>query len=258
MLLQILDCLQLWSDQTTQWNDISSLNVSKWALQTSSNELVPVDMEEYLFPANRAPFTELMDSRLVPYARNEETQQDELASLPTALQRSGVFAITASVSAVPPGNLAFACPVSGATFGNGVKKVLYMGDSFTVSFSSTVAPARVKICGRYQPQPIVTDGIDGQYTFTHTVQAGDDDGACSLMVYLPWRWGTLPVYEQATGFSVGKVCSSERCLFCNSGDVALKVARWLLTRTELLFSVQILLSYPSRSHRQSLTVRLVL
>lgn len=205
-------CVQLWSDQTTPWSGISDpLTISKWARQIQSNgsvDLVPVDLEEYLFPVNRAPFTENVDAKLVPYAFNSATQQDEPVSFPSSLFLfpNQITAITASVSAVNDifNNPSFACPVSGvaATFGNNAQTVLRLGDSFTVSFASTIVPARVKICGRYQPQPIVNNGIDGQYRFTHTVQSGDDNGACSLMVYLPYRWGVLPVYEQATGLSV--------------------------------------------------------
>ena len=163
---------------------------------------MPVDLDEYLFPANA-------NTNLIPYGFNSTTLQDVLASFPTVLQQREVFAITVSVANVIESvNPNFACPVLGATFGENPRTVLGIGDSFTVRFTSTSEPARVKICGRYQPQAIVNNGIDGQYTFTHTGQDGDISGPCNLMVYLPWRFGILPVYEGESGKTVEVVENS--------------------------------------------------
>jgi len=172
---------------------------------------VAIDLNEYLFSANQPPFTENVDSKLIPYGVSPVTQQDVLASFPTSLQQQGIFATTVSVSAVTDilNNPIFACPVSGAraSFGSNPRTVLGIGDSFTVRFASTIEPARVKICGQYQPQAIVNNGIAGQYTFTHTVQDRDISGPCSVMVYLPWQRTLLAVYEVATGLIVGTLRS---------------------------------------------------
>jgi len=178
-------------------------------LQTSSNELEPIDLQEYLFPANS-------NSKVIPYGVSSTTQQDVLASFPTSLQQREIFAITVSVSTSIDGVNApdLACPVSGAAFGSNPRTVLGVDDSFIVHFASTIAPARVKICGRYQPHPIANNGMDGQYSFTHTVQEGDVVGPCILMVYLPWGPGVLAVYEQETGKTVEAVRNSGELCEC--------------------------------------------
>jgi len=192
--------VQLSSNATLPWQGITApLNISQWALEISRSRppvLSPINLEEELFNVQVA-------YDLAPYARNPETQQIETAFLPADLLLDptlrGSFPATVGLFVFRFDQL---CPVSAISFSSNPNTVLRIGDSFTVSFSSTVAPARVKICGRYQPQPSVNNGIVGQYRFTHTVQAGDEAGACSSMVYLPWTGGTLPVFEQATGFSV--------------------------------------------------------
>jgi len=199
--------VQLSSNATLPWQGITApLSIAKWALdlsRSSESVLSPINLEEELFNVE-------VGYSLAPYARNPETQQIETAFLPADLLFDPTLRVSfpATIGLFVP-RYDELCPVSAVSFSSNPNTVLRIGDSFTVSFSSTVAPARVKICGRYQPQPGVNNGIDGQYTFTHTVQAGDEAGACSLMVYVPWTGGTLPVYEQATGFSVPNTGQNE-------------------------------------------------
>jgi len=191
--------VQLWTDESTPWESIGSpLNISKWVVSANSGEFLPVVLDEYLVPASPDRFADNPRFDFIPYGRNAATGEDQPALFPT---RTGVTAIRVQLF-VEPGQNAIACPVSGYSFGSTAGSMLRIGDSLTVSFSSTNVPARVKICGRYQPQPGVNNGNSGQYTFTHTVQSGDDAGTCNVMVYLTFRLGLLPVYEQATDLTV--------------------------------------------------------
>jgi len=190
--------VQLWSDQTTNWTDIESpLNITRWVVKLPSGELLPVDLDEYLVEADREPFTVDKQAYFIPYSRNSAAQEDQLALFPSALQT----AIQISLLVLRRKG-SIACPVTGVDFDPTASSVLNIGDSFTVSFSSTIVPARVKICGRYHPQPGVNNGNDGQYTFGHTVRSGDVAGACSVLVYLPNTDGILAVFEQATNVTI--------------------------------------------------------
>ena len=158
-----------------------------------------MDLEEYLVPADREPFT-YERYLVIPYGRYPGAAEDQPALIREESRRTAIGVILL-VSTNNQGSIE--CPVASMIFDPTAGSVLYIGDSFTVSFSSTIVPARVKICGRYQPQPGVNNGNEGQYTFTHTVQSGDVAGQCNVSVYLPYTHGTLPVYEEATGLTVG-------------------------------------------------------
>jgi len=199
----MLQCfsVQLWGDQTTDWTEIGTpLNITRWVVRPPSGELLPVDLDEYLVEADREPFTFDKQADFIPYGRNSGAQEDQLALF---LSRTGRTAVEVLLSIATNAPNPILCPVTSMIFGSTAGRVLYIGDSFTVSFSSTIVPARVKICGRYQPQPGVNNGNDEQYTFIHTVQSGDVTGACSVLVYLPYTYGILPVYEQATNATIG-------------------------------------------------------
>jgi len=192
--------VQLWSDQTTNWTDIESpLNITRWAVRPPSGELLPVDLDEYLVEADREPFAFDMQANFVPYGRNPAAQEDQRAWRNPGRRANGIQVF---LYVVTDDSTAIACPVTSINFSSTAGNVVRIGDSFTVNFSSTSVPARVKICGRYHPQPGVNNGNDEQYTFIHTVQSGDIAGACSVLVYLPYTDGILAVYEEATGVLV--------------------------------------------------------
>jgi len=161
---------------------------------------VPIDLDEYfVLPDPQPSGSRTVQAFIIPYGRTSATEADQLALFPSTTGVTGIL-VALTVEAYGPSSIP--CPVPSMIFDPTAGSVLNIGDSFTVSFSSTIVPARVKICGRYQPQPGVNNGNDEQYTFTHTVQSGDIAGACSVLVYLTFRLGLLPVYERATGVTI--------------------------------------------------------
>jgi len=192
--------VQLWSDQTTAWTSIGTpLNITRWVVRPPSGELLPVDLDEYLVEADREPFTFDKQAYFIPYGRNSAAQEDQLALFTS---QTALTAVNVSLSIVTNAPNPILCPVASMLFDPTAGSDLYIGDSFTVSFSSTSVPARVKICGRYHPQPGVNNVNEGQYRFTHTVQSEDIAGACSVLVYLPYTDGILAVFEQATNVTI--------------------------------------------------------
>ena len=213
--------LQLWTDQTTSWQSISDpLAISKWALQTSSNELVPVNLEDYHFPANGSLF------KLVPFGRHPSMEQDQQASFPTALQGSGaVTAITGSLT-VGDGRVdtKFACPIQRTDFVDfGSGKVLRPDDQLDVMITSTIAPARVQFCGRALGQPRFSS--NNNYVYNFFAQVKDEQTACILKVYLPLPSGILAVYQQATSISVQMPAKGEACEQCAPDSTACRVCK---------------------------------
>ena len=204
LLSPFCDVVQLWTDYETLWEEIEHpLNITKWTLEADPN--VVLDLDEYLFPAIGPPYESLISTSIIPYAQNPFTQQDQAARFdnPKISPLGRTSSITVELNYGLPGGDEYLCPITSTTFTSNANSPLRIGDSVTISFSARDPPVRVKICGRYQPNPGVNNGMPGQYTFTHTVRSTDSSGPCSLALYLPWIRNALPVYSEPTGFSVG-------------------------------------------------------
>jgi len=190
----------LWSDPAESWQDISEpFNITKWALQSSTDELAPVDLEQYLFSANGSSF------KLVPFAYEPVTKQDQPASFPPVSQDSA-STLAALSGSLTVGDLPCPIRVDGVQISssNDNPAMLHPLDTLSVSFQSTIAPVRVKICGRWQAEPfeVASNNDINVYSFELFSQPEDEQGPCNLMVYLPMESGILAVYEQPTGVSV--------------------------------------------------------
>jgi len=230
----VLQC-QFTDDGTKTVNDWASLvegrqrTPNRWTFTTvrdTTDSSAVVDLEEYLFPS--IAFDQgLLRYYLAPFLNDYATGGESAAIIvqrdpfprPGESRPQLTPALTIGIqsfvaSSFSPQQPRYDCPVQESSIEVATsdgRSIAGVGDVISVSFSSRIAPSRVKLCGAYifRTAPGETErsdfvqNIPQTFLYQTAVRPTLARGACDLQIYLNWDNGALVVYTRKEAITIG-------------------------------------------------------